>query len=251
MPEPFELIAADAGRRRVAGRVEIGVEKVVRERPHGQPRRVDMLEQHLAVAHDRDRRMQRMGLAAQRRELRPRAGAIGRLGEAPLAERQRLVGAEHQAAGILRRHRLRLFARQQRRDLAGIRDAGAALRPRARRYRPARSRPECPRASSRRAAPRFSKRAPADRGASQSGMSSRHRLPAALGQQLHHRRGGFLDRAARHVDDRPVVLAAELARERDLLGHRLAVDILVVVVLRAAGRAGGSAGSARSARGWR
>ena len=57
------------------------------------------------------------------------------------------------------------------------------------------------------------------------------RMPAAIRQQRHHLRCGFLDRASRHVDDRPVVLAAKLARRGDLGRHRLPVDILIGVVL--------------------
>ena len=50
--------------------------------------------------------------------------------------------------------------------------------------------------------------------------------------RLNHRRRGLLDRAPRHVDARPVVPGAQLARERHFLGDCLAVDILIVVVMR-------------------
>ena len=56
-------------------------------------------------------------------------------------------------------------------------------------------------------------------------------MPPALRQQRHHLGGGLLDRAAGHVDDRPVVLAAQFARLRDLGRHRLAVDVIFGVVL--------------------
>ena len=229
----FELIAADARSRRVADRIEIAVEKAVGERAHGQMRGVDMLEQHRAAAHHRHRRMQRMGLAAQRRKLLARAGAVGRLGEPPLAERQRLVGAEHHAVRMLRRHRLGLLARQQRR-----RPSPASSSPA--RASTARSSISAGSISTGTPAASSSARRAALFEASTSGSRGkpqRHRaqlvrrLPAALGQQRHHLGGGFLDRAARHVDDRPVVPAAELARRRDLRRHRLAVDILVGVVL--------------------
>ena len=111
--DAFELIAADARQRRLAGHVEIVVEESVGEVAHGQPRGIDMLEHHRAVAHQRHRRMQRVRLAAQRPQLLGGAGPVGRLVEALVAERQRLVGAEHQPAGLLRRHRVGLRARQQ------------------------------------------------------------------------------------------------------------------------------------------
>jgi hypothetical protein len=65
--------------------------------------------------------MQLMRLSAQCHELFARGVTIHRLGKAPLPERQRLVGAEHQPAGALLRHRERLFARQPRRNRTSIR----------------------------------------------------------------------------------------------------------------------------------
>src|ERR1700716_1132154 len=59
-----------------------------------------------------------------------------------------------------------------------------------------------------------------------------HRLAAPLGQERDHGGCGLFDRTARDVDDWPVMLAAEAAREGDFLRHRLAVDILVVVAMR-------------------
>src|SRR5712671_854713 len=58
-----------------------------------------------------------------------------------------------------------------------------------------------------------------------------HRLAAPLGQQRDHGGGGLFDRAARDVDNRPVVLAAQAAREGYFLGDRLAVDILVALAM--------------------
>ncbi len=71
--------------------------------------------------------MQRMSLPAQRLELRARAVAAGRLGEALLAERQRLVGAEHQAGGQPHGDGARFFARQQCRDFARVAGRSAGL----------------------------------------------------------------------------------------------------------------------------
>src|SRR5262249_59245079 len=58
------------------------------------------------------------------------------------------------------------------------------------------------------------------------------RLAAAFGEKAHDRGGGLLDRAPRDVDAWPIMPRAQLARERHLLGDRLAVDILVSVVVR-------------------
>src|SRR6476619_1158709 len=58
-----------------------------------------------------------------------------------------------------------------------------------------------------------------------------HQLPPAIGQECHHFGRGLLDGAACHVDDRPVVLAAQLARRCDLRRYRLPIDILIGVVL--------------------
>src|SRR5262249_29354185 len=65
---------------------------------------------------------------------------------------------------------------------------------------------------------------------SHSDMSIGRRAPP-LGQQRDHGGRGLLDRAPRHVDGRPAVLGTELARERDLLGHRLAIDVAIVVAM--------------------
>ena len=125
--EAFELIAADACRGRAAGRVEIAFEERVGERPHGQPRHRDMLVKNLAVAQHRPCRMQRMGLAAQRAQLLPRGGAVGRLGKAFLAQRQSLIGAEHDAALPPHRDGARLLAGEQLSNVAGIGEAGFHL----------------------------------------------------------------------------------------------------------------------------
>ena len=79
-----------------------------------------MLEQHGVFLHQRDGGVQRMGLAAQRQELVARRIPVDRLGEALRAERQRLVGAEHQACRPYRCDGARLLARQQGGDDTGI-----------------------------------------------------------------------------------------------------------------------------------
>src|SRR5262249_58527824 len=71
--------------------------------------------------------------------------------------------------------------------------------------------------------------------ASHSAMaSSGQMMPTPLTKMRQHGGSGFLDRAARHVDQRPVVPGAEPPRCCDFLGDRLAVDILIVVAMRLA-----------------
>ena len=55
---------------------------------------------------------------------------------------------------------------------------------------------------------------------------------AALGQKAQHGGRRLLDRTARHVDRRPIVLGAEPARKGNFLRHRGPIDILVVVAMR-------------------
>ncbi len=114
--QAFQLIAADARGCSVPCRIEIVIEKAIRERAHRQMRGIDVFEYHRAARHNRHGGMQRVGLAAQGQELFVRPGAVGRLGKPPVAQRERLIGAEHHAIGMLGRHRLGLLPRQQRRD---------------------------------------------------------------------------------------------------------------------------------------
>ena len=51
-------------------------------------------------------------------------------------------------------------------------------------------------------------------------------------QQVDDRRGGFLHRAAGHVDDRPTVLGEQFSGFRDLLGDAVAVDVGVEISVR-------------------
>ena len=154
--------------------------------------------------------MQLMGLPAQRLELLARGRAIGRLGEPPLAQRQGLVGAEHQrgradAPQPPAPSRARAAPRPRRH-----RGPPRAARSRARRYRPARSRPECRRRAAWRAATALFEASTSGCRRARAASISASRLAAALGQQAQHRRGGLLDRAARHVDLGQLCLAHSL-----------------------------------------
>ena len=58
-------------------------------------------------------------------------------------------------------------------------------------------------------------------------------MPATLGEKRKHSGGRFLDGAARDIDRRPIVPGTEPPRGGDFLGHRLLIDIFVVVAMRA------------------
>src|ERR1700694_205845 len=53
-------------------------------------------------------------------------------------------------------------------------------------------------------------------------------LPLPVGEQLQHRRGGFLDRSPRHVELNPIEFCAQSPRERDFIRNSLAIDIIVI-----------------------
>jgi hypothetical protein len=86
--DSLNLIGTDAGGDGVAHGIEVGFQKSVGERPHDQMRGGAVLENRSPIADDRDRRMQRVRLAAQQLELLARRRSIGWLGKATLAERQ-------------------------------------------------------------------------------------------------------------------------------------------------------------------
>ncbi len=62
--------------------------------------------------------------------------------------------------------------------------------------------------------------------------ASIHRGAAFLGEELQNGSSRLLDRAARNIDQRPVVPRAQLAGEGDLVSHRLLVDIGSIVLMR-------------------
>jgi hypothetical protein len=77
----FELIGADACCCGSPDRGEIGIEKAVAELPYGQPCVLAMLEYELAVACNRECRVQLMGAAAKTGELLAGKNSIRRFGE--------------------------------------------------------------------------------------------------------------------------------------------------------------------------
>ena len=191
-----------------------------------------MLEKHIAVAHHDQRRMQSMGLAAQGAQLVRSLRPVGRLGETPRAERQRLIGAQHQIGRVFApRPRVPSPAptRPPRRQHPA---PTPLLRCRARRCRRAKLQQRCRQpASKARRAVLFEARTRGS-AAIQSAISC-HRLPPALGQKIDYRGGGFFNRAAGDIDQRPIMFGAEFFGESDLRRHRVAVDILMIVLMRA------------------
>src|SRR6185437_14827884 len=61
----------------------------------------------------------------------------------------------------------------------------------------------------------------------QSVMLFREPVPLPVGVEFQDRRSGFLDRAPGHVELRPVEFRGEPLGIGDLIGHRLAVDIIL------------------------
>src|SRR6516162_8345733 len=191
----------------------------------------DALEHDRALSHQRNRSMKLMRSAAQRLELRACASAVAGFGKPPLAKRQGLVGAQYQPAGKASGNRSRLLPRQQRGEFASI----ARRAPLLNRPLVDIGRLDLDRNSG------VAQEGIADRALGReherfAGEPKRHRssdrLATTLGEKAHNRRSGLLDRAPRDVDARPIVPGAQLARERDLLGDRLAVDILIAIVMR-------------------
>src|SRR5262249_49305368 len=98
--QPLELIGADARADALAGCFQIGVEKVLRQRPHPQARGGDGFEKYLAVADERGACVQLMRFAGKALQLLARSPKIRGLRKPPRAERERLVGTEHQGARL-------------------------------------------------------------------------------------------------------------------------------------------------------
>ena len=188
-----------------------------------------------------------------------RLGAVGRLAEALRAQRQGLVAAQHQMTRLRRCHRVGFGARQQA-PAAAAASRTPAFASIARSSICAGRIPKR-RPAAARILPRMSlfEASTSGCGAIQSGMNilqlheylTRDWPASTFAQQFHHRGGGLFDRAPRHVDDRPVVLGAQVAANKRLPPpprpcryidrHRDAHSI----------RADGFRGSARCARDWR
>ena len=110
------MVGADAGRRRAADGLEIGIEESIRERPHRQPRRADVLEDHGCVPDERNGRMKLVGASRQRAELCTSSRAVGRFAKQLGVKRQDLVGAEHHPGRVQCCDSQRLLPRQERGD---------------------------------------------------------------------------------------------------------------------------------------
>ena len=194
---------------------------------HGKACGVVRHEQNGPIAHRRDGRMQMVGLAGKSHELIASGGEV-----APAcrnaAFRAPASGRRRPRDGQARRPPLPSRAR-------GVPPtaAGPAAPPPASTARSSssgthdldRDAGSLQHGAARRAAGREHQRA----AARHSGIGQSRRQPAPIGEQRHDGGRGFLDRTPRHVDQRPIMLGAKPARERDLLSDRMAIDILVVV----------------------
>ena len=176
---------------------------------------------------------------AKRAQLLGGLRAAGRLAEQPLPQRQRLVGADDIIARLLRMTPQRAFSRA---SSAAI--SPGAERPECLLHRAlvdiGRNRLEVDAGIGQQRLPRAALRGQDQRMFSAPRASFRKPLPLPVGKQFHDRRRGFLDRAPRDIEQRPIEFGAQLSRKRDFIGHGLAIDIGVVV----RGRPCSTAGSA-------
>ena len=196
---------------------------------------VGLSPDRLAVGRDRDRRMQRMRLAAENEQLAARRLHAVRLGKDRVAEREHLVAADHISLPGEIAHGLGLGARQNfgdvvrgQRPLAADRLAHDGFIEARRLDDEGETRP-LPGCAPGTCSPRRGSAAGAPLAGSCSCLE--HRRFAVM-IEADDRRRGFLDRAARHVDDRPAMARAERARLGDLGGDGVPVDIVLEVVVR-------------------
>ena len=206
------------------------------------PRGIDDLEQHRAVLHQRHRRMQRMGLPAQSAQLFARFVAIGRLGEADRSPSASVWSAPTTSRDGSLNDTALAFSH----DSSSASSSGSRSSPSVRSI--ARSSiGACtisigmPTALSMvRRAKLFEART-SGAGADQNCII-RIEVSRRCGrffedranEAAEHRsqaRPRFLDRAARDIDQRPVMPRAKLAGEIDLVRDRLPVDIGIGIVM--------------------
>src|ERR1700722_15909446 len=112
----FELISADARRRGIADDLEIVVEELVRNRPHGQAGDADMFEQHYTILDKGDRRIKLVGAAGKGAQLLTGRRPVGRFGKSAAVEREGLIGAENEAPAIALGYHGGFFTSQESRD---------------------------------------------------------------------------------------------------------------------------------------
>ena len=228
--EAFELVAADACGHGAAHGIEVALEEILGQRRassaarrrHGRTRRRRRAQTR--APNGARACWPRSARSCARAAAGPPAWTKAR-GRAPGSGRRRARAGPAVRARPRAPWRARAAPPPRLRSRAGVRfDRTLVDR------RPAAPRPEC-------------RRRPGSRwrtalfDASTSGAAGKPQghhatgLPAALGQQRHHRGRGLLDRAAGDVDQRPIVARAQPARERDFLGHRLTVDVLIVIAV--------------------
>src|SRR5215471_12319458 len=98
----LELVSPYAGQRLRTDRIEIAIDELVGEGPHGQLCGLHVAEHNTLVAHDCDRGMQRMAAACQRLQLVAGRAAVWRLVKASLPECECLIGSDNDPPRPLR-----------------------------------------------------------------------------------------------------------------------------------------------------
>ncbi len=108
----FQLISADACRRSISGSFQIKIEKFVRKRTHDKPRHADIFEQYGLILDESEGRMKLVRAAGQFAKLSACRDHISRFGKSLAAQRECLVSAKSEAAGLRFRRSARFLPRQ-------------------------------------------------------------------------------------------------------------------------------------------
>src|SRR5262249_48854793 len=96
-PQTFKLVGADARERPRADGIKVEIDELVGELAHGQPGGIDLPEDKLIFANNRDRRMQLVTAPGQGPQLVAGRSPVVWFIETPASERKRLIGANHDA----------------------------------------------------------------------------------------------------------------------------------------------------------
>jgi len=102
-PQSLKLIGTDARRDDPVSRCfHIGGKLGVAHRPHGHSSHRDMFKDDLSVLRNRNGRMKLMAMSGEHSQLIKRLGAVLRLVEKAITQRQRLIGADDKMSCSLR-----------------------------------------------------------------------------------------------------------------------------------------------------
>src|SRR5918993_920772 len=113
----LELIAADARRNGVAGKMKVAGNRLMVEPAHGQLRAVAAFAPDLPVECDCEGGVKRVRASREPRDLHARSLAVLRLVQHLAIDREHLVGAEHHAARPTAARRERLLGRKPARQV--------------------------------------------------------------------------------------------------------------------------------------